>query len=183
MEGSISTGILSRSIIDSPAKEGTVPLESQLYYEESEMAFYADHASLEYAMEEGSIQPSSLTLQGNIRLFSHDPAKPPRFGSADRLTYSLTTRTLILSAHPGKKVLFWDETQGMHLSAPEVHIVHDPETKEQSVKGVGAVQFSFTPEEHSKLQHLFPNLKQAHESKNSFHRPPLAQSGAPRQSL
>lgn len=148
-----------KATIESPKKEGKTALDKQIYYEESEIAFYADNASIEYSVVDDSIEPSLLNLKGNIRLFSHDPLKPPRFGSADRLTYSLTTRTLILSADPGKKVLFWDETQGMRLSAPEVHIVYDAETKQQSVKGIGAVQFSFTPEEQSKLQQLFPQLK------------------------
>lgn len=148
-----------RATIDSPSKEGVVPANKQLLYQEEEIAIHADSADLEYALSGSAIQPSLLTLKGNIRLFSHDPQKPPRYGSADRLTYSLTTRTLILSANPGKKVLLWDETQGMHLSAPEVHITYDPETKQQNVKGVGAVQFSFTPEEESKLQQLFPQLK------------------------
>lgn len=148
-----------KATIESPKKDGATALDKQIYYEESEIAFYADNASIEYSIVEDVMQPSLLNLKGNIRLFSHDPLKPPRFGSADRLTYSLTTRTLILSADPGKKVLFWDETQGMHLSAPEVHIVYDAETKQQSVKGIGAVQFSFTPEEQSKLQQLFPQLK------------------------
>ncbi len=148
-----------KGTVDSPEKEGVTPIDKQLYYEESEVAFYADHAALEYSVDGDVMQPSLLTLKGNIRLFSHDPLKPPRFGSADRLTYSLTTRTLILSANPGKKVLFWDETQGMHLSAPEVHIVYDSEKKEQNVKGIGAVQFSFTPEEQNRLLTLFPQLK------------------------
>ncbi len=145
--------------IKSPESNGVVPSDKQLYYEEEELAIYADSATLEYSLVDNVMQPSLTTLKGKIRLFSHDPQKPPRFGSADRLTYSLTTRTLILSANPGKKVLFWDETQGMHLSAPEVHITQDSETKEQNIKGVGAVQFSFTPEEQSKLQQLFPQLK------------------------
>ncbi|MBS0604988.1 MAG: hypothetical protein JSS60_08155 [Verrucomicrobia bacterium] len=148
-----------RATIDSPEKDGAVPLDKQLFYQEEEIAIYADSASLEYSIAGDALQPSLLTLKGNIRLFSHDPLKPPRFGTADRLTYSLTTRTLILSANPGKKVLFWDETQGMHLSAPEVHITYDSETKQQNVKGVGTVQFSFTPEEQNKLQQLFPQLK------------------------
>lgn len=148
-----------RATADSPEKDSVVPMDKQLYYEEAEIAIYADHGLLEYAVAGDQMQPSSLTLKGNIRLFSHDPLKPPRFGIADRLTYSLTTRTLILSASPGKKVLFWDETQGMRLSAPEVHIVYDPETKQQNVKGIGAVQFAFTAEEQSKLQQLFPQLK------------------------
>ncbi len=148
-----------RALVESPEKDGAVPSDKQLYYEESEIAFFADSASLEYSISGDQMQPSLLTLKGNIRLFSKDPLQPPRFGLADRLTYSLTTRTLILSANPGKKVLFWDETQGMHLSAPEVHIVCDPVTKEQNVKGIGAVQFSFTPEEQNKLLQLFPQLK------------------------
>ena len=56
-------------------------------------------------------------------------------------------------------MLFWDEMQGMHLSAPEVHITYDTATKQQNVKGVGTVQFAFTPEENNKLMQLFPQLK------------------------
>lgn len=47
----------------------------------------------------------------------------------------------------------------MRLAAPEVHITFDPQTKEQQVKGIGAVQFTFTPEEQSKLQQFFPQLQ------------------------
>jgi hypothetical protein len=148
-----------KASIESPGQEGIVALDKQIYYEEKEIAFYADSASLEYSIAGNLIQPSQLILKGNIRLFSHAPLKPPRCGSADRVTYSLTTGTLILSANPGKKVLFWDEAQGIHLSAPEVHIVYDVETKQQNVKGIGTVQFSFTLEEQSKLQQLFPQLK------------------------
>ena len=115
-----------RATIESPEKDGVVTQDKQLYYEEEEIAIFADSAALEYSITNDTLQPASLSLKGNIRLFSHDPQKPPRCGAADRLTYSLTTRTLILSANPGKKVLFWDEVQGMHLSAPEVHITFDP---------------------------------------------------------
>jgi lipopolysaccharide export system protein LptA len=148
-----------RATIDSLEKDDIVPQDKQLYYEEEEFSVLADTASLEYSITGDTLQPSSLTLSGNVRLFSHDPQKPLRCGLADRLTYSLTTKTLILSANPGKKVLFWDESQGMRLSAPEVHITYDSETKQQHVKGIGAVQFAFTPDEQNKIQQLFPLLK------------------------
>lgn len=148
-----------RATIDSLEKEGAVPQDNQLYYEEEEFAVYADNASLEYSIAGDVLQPSSLTLTGNIRLFSHDPKKPMRCGLADRLNYSLTTKTLILSANPGKKVLFCDESQGMRLSAPEVHITYDAESKQQQVKGIGAVQFAFTADEQNKIQQLLPFLK------------------------
>ncbi|MES2121975.1 MAG: hypothetical protein V4492_04255 [Chlamydiota bacterium] len=149
-----------RATVESPIANGKVLPENQLYYEESEVAIYADNSQMEYALVGHAMQPTSLTLKGNIRLFSHDPKQPPRCGIADRVTYSLSTRTLILSADPGRKVLFWDETQGMHLSAPEVHITYDSETKQQNIKGVGKVQFAFTPEEQSKFQQIFPQLSQ-----------------------
>jgi hypothetical protein len=143
--------------LNSPETQGKVTPSQQLYYEEEEIAFYADHASLEYAEQAGSLQPVSLTLKGNIRLFSHDPQQPFRCGIADRLSYSLATRTLILSANPGKKVLFSDESQGVKISAREVHITRDPETKQQTVKGVGNVQFAFSVEENEMLKQLFPS--------------------------
>ncbi len=148
-----------RAMIESVEKDGMVSQDKQLYYEEEEFAVFADTASLEYSIVSDALQPSSLTLSGNIRLFSHDTQKPLRCSLADRLTYSLTTKTLILSSNPGKKVLFWDESQGMRLSAPEVHITYDSETKQQQIKGVGAVQFAFTPDEQSKIQQLLPLLK------------------------
>ncbi|MBI2812295.1 MAG: hypothetical protein HYX67_15900, partial [Candidatus Melainabacteria bacterium] len=76
-----------KATIESPEKEGVIAQDKQLYYEEEEIAVYADNASLEYSIEDDSMQPTLLTLKGNIRLFSHDPEKPLRCGSADRLTY------------------------------------------------------------------------------------------------
>ncbi len=149
--------------LDSPEKEGRVPSDKQIYYEEEAIGVFADKANLEYALNDSILQPVSLLLKGNIRLFSHDPKQPPRCGVADRLNYSMTTRTLILAADPGKKVLFWDESQGLRMSATEVHIVYDPETKQHTVKGVGKVQFALSPEEQLHLKQLFPYYKVTHE--------------------
>ncbi len=149
--------------LDSPEHDGKVLSSQQLYYEEEEIAFFADTAALEYALHDEILEPVSLTLKGNIRLFSHLPDAPTRCGLADRMTYSLATRTLILSANPGKKVLFCDESQGMQISAREVHITQDPETRQQTVKGVGNVQFALSAEEHALLQQLFPQAKASNE--------------------
>jgi hypothetical protein len=150
--------------LDSPEKEGRVPLDKQIYYEEEEIGVFSDKAVLEYTDAEDQLRPVSLNLKGNIRLFSHDPKQPPRCGIADRLSYSLTTRTLILSANPGNKVLFWDESQSLHMSASEVHITHDAETNHHMVKGVGKVQLSLNTEEQQHLKQFFPYYKVvAHE--------------------
>ena len=145
--------------LESPQIDGRIPLEKQTYYENGEIGIFADKANLEYSLSDTLLQPVSLILNGNIRLFSHDKQNPPRCGLADRLSYSLDTRTIILSANPGKKVLFWDAAEGVTVSAQEVHITQDKETKEQTIKGVGKVQFSFSSEENSLLKQLFPQYQ------------------------
>lgn len=148
-----------QATLDSPKIDGKVPRHQQIYYEEKELCIHANEATFEYSMTDNMLQPVALALKGGVRLSSLDIQKPPRCGIADRLHYSLTTRTLILSANPGKKVLFWDEAQGARFSANEVHITQDPQTKQQSIKGVGNVQFAFSSEENALLQQLFPQLK------------------------
>jgi lipopolysaccharide export system protein LptA len=142
---------------ESPLVEGVVPEGKQIYYEESDIALYADKAQIEYSE---TFQPVSLALKGNIRILSRDPEKPSRCGVADRVTYSPTTRTFILGADPGKKVLFINQGENIRISAQEVHITEDPSTKKQTVKGIGNVQLSLTTEETSLLQKIFklPNL-------------------------
>ncbi len=145
--------------LESPMVDGVVSQGKQLYYEEQELGVFADHATLEFSIGEKTLEPVSLTLKGHIRLFSHNANEPPRAGIADRLHYSLSTRTLILAANPGNQVLFWDESQGLRMAAPEVHIVFDPESNQRTVKGVGKVQFAFSEEENQRLKQLFPHYK------------------------
>lgn len=148
-----------QATLDSPKTDGKVLRQHQLYYEEPNMCIQADQAAFEYSITENNLQPVSLALKGSVRLSSLGASTPPRCGIADRLHYSLTTQTLILAANPGKKVLFWDESQGARISANEVHITQDPQTKQQTIRGVGNVQFAFNAEENALLQQLFPQLK------------------------
>ncbi len=136
--------------IESPAN--ALEVGQQIYYEEEEVAIFADKAAIEYAE---NFAPVSIALKGNVRLFSRDTQKPPRFGLADRVTYSPTTRTFILGADPGKRVLFLNEEDNLRVSAQEVHITEDPTTKKQTVKGIGNVQLTFSTEEELLLQKFF----------------------------
>ncbi len=140
------------AFIESPKQDGVVPTEKQIYYEAQNFGLYADKGRMEYA----DAHPTSVQLSGAIRLFSLDSVKP-RYAIGDRLSFSTTTRTLILSANPGKNVLFFDEKEALRISAQEVHITQNPETHEESVQGIGRVQFSFSDEENSLLTRIFPH--------------------------
>lgn len=151
-----------RATLESPrrkpgkdGKGGGVPLDKQIHYQTEGLSLFANQAVMEYAAAQGSLRPTVLTLTGNIRLFSSDDKKS-RNALADRLTLSNTTRTVILSAGPGRKVLFADASQGLKIAAQEVHITRDSKTGEEKVQGVGNVQFAFSAEENNLMKKLFP---------------------------
>ncbi len=140
---------------ESPVVNGQIPADQQLYYEEGTISIYANRALIDYAAEGKKLRPSSIALKGNVRVRSLDASRPPRYGLADWITYSPTTRTFILSAHPGNKVLFFDEKENLHMSAQEIHLTHDGTSDSQSVKGVGNVNFSFSADEELLLKTIF----------------------------
>lgn len=162
----ISYGILridrahGNAIAESPEKQGKVLQNEQLYYEEDELSMYADKASMEFSTTtDNTVQPISVTLKNNVRLISHNSQKPDRCALADRVTYSPGTRTFILSANPGKKVLLWDQNETIQISANEIHITQEPGEKKEAIKGVGNVKFTFSQEEQSLLEKIFPNIE------------------------
>lgn len=140
---------------ESPIKDNTVAKEDQLYYEEGQIAVYADRGMIDYSVQDDRLSPSAISLKGNVRILSHNAAEAPRYGIADWVTYSPTTRTFILSAHPGSRVLFWDGKENLRISAQEIHLTQDGSHQTESVKGVGKVQFSFTADEEALLQKVF----------------------------
>lgn len=123
-------------------------LGESIEFQQGDLKLMADRGMMKYA----ELRPSQLSLEGNVRLSD----KALRCATADSLDYMPETQTVILRANPGKKVLFWDSEKQMTISAREVHITHDSETKEENVKGIGKVQFSFTSAESQELQKLFP---------------------------
>ncbi len=67
-----------RATLESPAKDGIVPRDKQLYYEEEEVAVYADSAAIDYAARRG--RPAALpALPPGQRppLLPRPPQAPP----------------------------------------------------------------------------------------------------------
>ncbi len=148
-----------RATFESPKKKGgIVSLDKQINYETEGLSLFANQALIEYSAAQGHLRPTVLSLTGNIRLLSVDEKKP-RYALADRLSVSTTTRTLILAANSGKKVLFVDDAQSLRIAAQEIHITRDSKTGEEKVQGVGNVQFSLTDDEQGLLKKVFPNYK------------------------
>lgn len=143
--------------IESPQdQEGHI--QNQLYYKTEDLNVFSDSAQLDYININQHVKPSSIILKEHVRLFSKDPNKPVQLAIADKMSYSLDTHSIILSAHLGKKVLFWDALQELRISAPEVHIITDCLTQEKVIKGIGKVQFAFSKEEQTQFNQHFPQF-------------------------
>jgi lipopolysaccharide export system protein LptA len=92
------------------------------------------------------LQPTLITLEGNVRLISSRIQDKESYAVADTLTYNPTEKTLLFSA--ANKVLFWQE--GLSLSASEILIRQD-----QTIEGHGDVHFAFDLEEQNYIDELF----------------------------
>lgn len=140
--------------VESPKDEkGTT--QNQLSYETKDFCVFSNSAQLDYVNVEQRIKPVSIVLRNDICMFSKDPNKPKQLAVADRMSYSMDTNSIILSAYPGKKVLFWDKAQELKINAPEVHITIDPLTQERVIEGIGNVHFTFNAEEQILLNQHF----------------------------
>jgi len=138
----------------SPLINGLVPEGQQVSYSETEITAIGDKIEADYTLSQNTLQPVSIALKGDVHLYAHNAAKPARCGIADRVTYSPQTRTFILGADPGKKVLFINDEENLRISAQEIHVTEDPGTKKQMVKGIGNVQLTFSVEEEEQMQKL-----------------------------
>ncbi|MCB1109413.1 MAG: hypothetical protein KDK64_00375 [Chlamydiia bacterium] len=131
--------------------------DQQLIYENQELRLYADTASIEYALEQMELKPHIVYLHGNVKIFSHAVNRPLRKGLADHIIYDPMTRETRLLADPGHHVLFWDDQKKLTLSSPEILISIDPDSGEETIKGVGTVRFTFTEEEGKRFERFLPH--------------------------
>ncbi len=132
--------------------------DKQLLYENREVRLHSDTASIEYALHQMELKPRIVYLHGNVKIFSRDIQRPLRKGLADHIIYDPIIQETRLLADEGNHVLFWDDEKNLTLSAPEILISIDPVSKEESIKGIGTVCFTFSEEEGKRFEKL---LKEA----------------------
>ena len=95
----------------------------------------------------------SLRLSGHVRLFTNRLQAKETFALADELTYRPEEGILFLWAHSDRRVLFWQDD--LRMAATELQIRKDRATKDESVRGIGDVHFSFDLEEQQMFHEIF----------------------------
>ncbi|MCC5832403.1 MAG: hypothetical protein JJU12_05100 [Chlamydiales bacterium] len=113
---------------------------------------WADEAFVDYVEAEGSIKPTKVRLVDNVKLVFSEKGQ---YALADLVTYYPDQQLVILEGKKEKQVLFFDKERDMQLSARQVRAARDPETKRDSIQGVGDVRFVFGQDELFKLKDHF----------------------------
>lgn len=129
----------------------SLQFEKQIHVEEATLGTVQAQRGFAQYGDEGL---SSFTLTEDVRLLKGEQ----RCGLADELHYSHKDQTATLKATGQRRVLFWDQSKGIAISARAVQIHRHPETGEEEIQGIGNVRFQFSGAEHALLKKLFPSL-------------------------
>ncbi len=149
-------------ILTSPINSaGKVNLEQQICFENSQGELFADKAVISYEKLANELLLKKIKLQGNVRLHNRqtaDKGKSAAFAQyalSDQLDYDSTSKTILLTAFKGKRVLFYDKAHDLQISAAALKMTRDPLTAKEIIKGIGDVRFSFVEHEFEHLHQRF----------------------------
>ncbi len=138
-------------------------LSQQAFYEDRMGKIFADEFTIKYHFLEGAIQPHEVIIDGRVRMHNRyvsDPAVRSfleQYALADKVKYSPKTKEMYCTAAKGKRVLYYDKTQGIQLSAPGLFVHRRPD-EELEVRGRGNVRLKFTHNEIDLIEQYFPFL-------------------------
>lgn len=158
-KGEIEAGWKKNSSVSFTAKrliwQQDLLLEGNVSIEDERVHLEANQGRLTYQKQDGRMQPDALYCDGSVRLISSAIQDQESFALADRLSYFPETRTIILSSISPNRVLFWQSSGNITLSAPEIRVQLDPQTERETVQGIGDVHFHFTLQEEDTIETLF----------------------------
>ena len=117
-----------------------------LIFEDDHITLFALQATLLYDQDK-EIVFQKINFKNEVKIISSEFEKGTSYAMADKVDYYPCVQRCILSAEDGRSVLFWNEANSVRLSACEIHIEEDPETKHYHVEGIGKVRFTFDLEE------------------------------------
>jgi hypothetical protein len=150
--------------MESPVNEfGKVNEDEQVKFEDPMGVIQADSLTLEYELDKNNIIPIKLILIGNVKMlnsYAADPSKQSsplvQYALADKVEYDPQTKEAVFfSIGKGRRVLFYDKTNDLQVSAPGLKIKRDEVTHKDSIKGICDVRFCFIENEFDQLRQRF----------------------------
>lgn len=139
--------------------EGKVAEGQQIHFEDARGEIFADRALIKYSLVDHSPVISKIILAGNVKVVNRLPAPDDetktvlQYALADRVDFSPESKVMIFKAtDKSRRVLFFDKSNSLQLSAPALKITRDKATKKDEIKGIGDVRFSFIDSEIEQLR-------------------------------
>ncbi len=112
----------------------------------------AEHVQIDYIQKEQKVTPVKITLTGSVCLSRMDENE--QYALAEKVEYFPEHERMIFTGTK-ERVLFFDKKRDIQLSAFSVIAEKNPETKRESVRGVGDVRFVLGQEELIQLKERF----------------------------
>ncbi|MBA3816658.1 MAG: hypothetical protein H0X29_09120 [Parachlamydiaceae bacterium] len=141
---------------------GDIDEARQVHFEDSQGEIFADKVLIKYALLKGSISVSKIYLVGNVKIYNRlnsaedETIVVLQYALADRVDFRPHTKEMLFkSSNTTRRVLFFDKTNNLQVSAPALKIIRDKATGIDSIKGDGDVRFSLLESEFEQLRKRF----------------------------
>ena len=154
--------------LQSPENDkGRVIEGKQVFFQDAKGEIYADKAFVKYDYLDQKIVPVRIVLQGNVKILNslaksnEDKIPINQYILAERVDFIPQTKEMIFKASKGKRVLLFDHTNNLEVSAPGLKLIRDKAARKETIQGIGDVRFSFVEKELDQLrrQFSFDNIK------------------------
>lgn len=150
---------------DSPInQQGQVSTGNQVVFRDSIGEMHADKLFIYYENVEGKMSPSKMIAEGNVYLLdrkgtpANEIAPLLHYALADRAEYEFESKEAHFIAAKKNRVLFYDKTNNLQISAPALKLKRNGPDNKESVQGIGDVRFSFLEKESDRLNERFESL-------------------------
>lgn len=151
-----------QTVMESPRdSQGKVIEGKQVYFKDNLGEIYSDKLTVQYTMLDGVPLPTKLILEGHVRLFGRSSALTEdtstflQYALADVVEYNPQAKELVLVSKGKNRVLFYDRTNNLQVSAPKIKVRRDQTTNKESIQGMGDVRFSFIEKELEAMKKAF----------------------------
>jgi hypothetical protein len=141
-------------------EKGEMEEKNQVFFEDLLGDIYADAMQIDYRGDR-LFQPISLHMAGHVKIFNRfnghmeESGLVLQYALADRVSYSLEQKEMLLKGADKRRVLFFDKVNHIQMSAPGLKIRHQGESGQESIRGIGDVHFTFIEKEFEELRQRF----------------------------
>lgn len=128
--------------------------KGKIFFHDEKSKLYAERAEVDYIEEQSGFRLAKITLLGDVELFSsNEKDNTEQYALADHVECYPKEEVIFLRASQEKRVLFFDKTREITMSADSVRATRN-EGKE-IIEGLGDVRFVFKEEELEKIKERF----------------------------